>query len=1059
MRNVAMKCAALLVLVLCAIASPAQTTTVSATIVDPSSTPWGGASYTATVVSKGQPPVTIPGYVPFTTKYSGTANSSGVFSVTVQSVASIFPAGATWQFCVVSGVTFPESFCVDVPVGNTGQPTEDISSQINAILVTPSITGGPSIRAYNDAEVTAYLGAQYFNVNTLSFRCYNGSWNTCGGGGGGGSPAAPANSIQLANSGVNGFASDSEFQINPTTHTFSNTGNMLINALSSTPRAIYDPMDTKFCNTGATACGLKAAITAGGTAPTQVIQAAIDYGECQIVTGASPFQAMEIPLPSGITIPITGIKLWDSTMFGGDSSLTGPILQHADASQPMIYAHTAGDTIVCSGTSYNPVPGGVAGVYIHDILISGMGAQNTDTDIGIELNMESSAAVNIIGTNQGFGAAAVLSNGTSTFLEHIGFPGGQMKGCMTYNGGVRPVSGFTLGGGRCASVMDSSLDGGLNWTYATDGQAFASGHAAGPCYPNCAAVSAGGSGTYDDNIFAQVSSVGLRVDGIVNKINQVRVDFTSREAVQFSGNSGGGNIMQLVVDAACTDTALQAAYNAGTATGCAVSSWLAGGGYGITNMSVADNSGILAPAYVQCWVNDGESGGSGASSTWDLRGYQGSPQNTTANDWAFCGQFDGSQVSGRAIFPAMAPEFATGTTVNVSGITAIKLNAQTVNSIIGGIGGQTISITGPGTVSQTSNIFSLNGQSTVLASGQVVTYTNISGLGNAIWQMVSGPPNQTPTHVNFAGNPTVSLPSLIDVYGNVQARQIPALAISTSQLHGPTGSGSACFEEQVVFPDGSNVVTPLACTSVNLATQTPGEIFAALSPQGTPVLYLVTNTEGNGVATGRYPAPASGGGGSFFFWDGPTTIAAGGDGTTPPPASDNNTGEYWAPYGVLLNTAIAQPTCNAEYRGLGWIVRGSGATPDSYQICSYNGSGFSWVVQGGTTTFPLSCQPGIGDGLNAIPAGTYLTTTCKNETGQTWTLTAIRCVADSGSSTCAVTNGAGTALLTGAITGSSTYANGTQSGTTTIASGDYLKVTYVADGTSKQIGIDVTGTY
>lgn len=108
---------------------------------------------------------------------------------------------------------------------------------------------------------------------------------------------------------------------------------------------------------------------------------------------------------------------------------------------------------------------------------------------------------------------------------------------------------------------------------------------------------------------------------------------------------------------------------------------------------------------------------------------------------------------------------------------------------------------------------------------------------------------------------------------------------------------------------------------------------------------------------------------------------------------------------------------------------------------------------------PLSCQPGIGDGLNAIPAGTYLTTSCRNETGQTWTLTAIRCVADAGSSTCNVTNGAGTALLTGAITGTSSYANGTQSGTTTIASGDYLKVTYVADGTSKQIGIDVAGTY
>lgn len=129
---------------------------------------------------------------------------------------------------------------------------------------------------------------------------------------------------------------------------------------------------------------------------------------------------------------------------------------------------------------------------------------------------------------------------------------------------------------------------------------------------------------------------------------------------------------------------------------------------------------------------------------------------------------------------------------------------------------------------------------------------------------------------------------------------------------------------------------------------------------------------------------------------------------------------------------------------------------------SYGSAGQVLKSTGSGTAFaspPLSCQPGIGDGLNAIPAGTYLTTTCRNETGQTWTITAIRCVADSGSSTCNVTNGAGTALLTGAITGTSTYANGTQSGTTTIASGDYLKITFVADGTSKQIGIDVAGTY
>jgi hypothetical protein len=107
----------------------------------------------------------------------------------------------------------------------------------------------------------------------------------------------------------------------------------------------------------------------------------------------------------------------------------------------------------------------------------------------------------------------------------------------------------------------------------------------------------------------------------------------------------------------------------------------------------------------------------------------------------------------------------------------------------------------------------------------------------------------------------------------------------------------------------------------------------------------------------------------------------------------------------------------------------------------------------------MSCQPGLGDGLNAIPAGTYLQTTCRNETGQVWTLTVIRCVADSGSSTCNVTDSEGDPLLTGAITGTSTYASGTIGGTTIIGAGDYLEITFVTDGTTKQIGIDVAGTF
>ncbi len=99
----------------------------------------------------------------------------------------------------------------------------------------------------------------------------------------------------------------------------------------------------------------------------------------------------------------------------------------------------------------------------------------------------------------------------------------------------------------------------------------------------------------------------------------------------------------------------------------------------------------------------------------------------------------------------------------------------------------------------------------------------------------------------------------------------------------------------------------------------------------------------------------------------------------------------------------------------------------------------------------ISCQPGLGDGLNAIPAGTYLETTCLNDTGPTVTIIGISCFTDNnGTSTLNATDGAGVGLLTGAITCTNAFAAGVQSATVTIATGDFIKFTFVSDGVSKQ---------
>ncbi len=115
---------------------------------------------------------------------------------------------------------------------------------------------------------------------------------------------------------------------------------------------------------------------------------------------------------------------------------------------------------------------------------------------------------------------------------------------------------------------------------------------------------------------------------------------------------------------------------------------------------------------------------------------------------------------------------------------------------------------------------------------------------------------------------------------------------------------------------------------------------------------------------------------------------------------------------------------------------------------------------------PHGCQAGLGDGATAITAGSHPQYTCTNAptTGaSTWTLTSIRCWTDNaGSSTLAVTNNAGTALLTGPITCSNTKTNGgaagTQSATVAIPVGDALSFTFVADGVSTQTNWTVTFT-
>jgi hypothetical protein len=101
----------------------------------------------------------------------------------------------------------------------------------------------------------------------------------------------------------------------------------------------------------------------------------------------------------------------------------------------------------------------------------------------------------------------------------------------------------------------------------------------------------------------------------------------------------------------------------------------------------------------------------------------------------------------------------------------------------------------------------------------------------------------------------------------------------------------------------------------------------------------------------------------------------------------------------------------------------------------------------------LRCETGLGDGLNAITAGTYVQAMCYNDSGVTWTVTAVKCYVDNASGTSSKLTVAGATL--GSVVAQFTCGNNSfgASGSlvnTALTSGDYLNFTFVADGTSKQ---------
>jgi hypothetical protein len=355
---------------------------------------------------------------------------------------------------------------------------------------------------------------------------------------------------------------------------------------------------------------------------------------------------------------------------------------------------------------------------------------------------------------------------------------------------------------------------------------------------------------------------------------------------------------------------------------------------------------------------------------------------------------------------------------------------------------------------------------------------------------------------------TGSLPTNVDTSGNIQSAAATIGALTVTSCTGCGGgsgfitsltttgaSGVATVSSGVLNIPNYTYTLPNATTSVlggvkcdgTTITCTAGVIAAVGGGTGT-----VTHTAGaltaGAVVIGNTAADVKVDTGCST--DGAGTMTCLGfktNGTTPTavslpagvgsiPALAANSGGFAAPvtggpaYLIKLPATITAGIPHYAAPATGDGVNESAMTVSKIALADLSATGTpssttylrgdnTWATVTASVTFPWSCQPGLGDGLNAITAGTYLQTSCYNDTGQTVTLTGVRCYADAGTPTMNVTNGAGTGLLTGAVTCSTSFASGTQSGTTTIAAGDYLKFTFVASGTAKQATFVVTGTH
>lgn len=163
----------------------AQTTTVTATVVDSDSQAWNNGSWRVVfqpnqAVDPNPADYNINGtpLSPSVTNQSGALSNSAGLSISIYQSSAISPSGSSWNLTICP---LAVTACGTLNFQAIGS-SMNLSSEITSIIVAPRFRAVANTYGYSDTEAQIQLnpGSNYFNVTSGNQRCWNGSaWNNC----------------------------------------------------------------------------------------------------------------------------------------------------------------------------------------------------------------------------------------------------------------------------------------------------------------------------------------------------------------------------------------------------------------------------------------------------------------------------------------------------------------------------------------------------------------------------------------------------------------------------------------------------------------------------------------------------------------------------------------------------------------------------------------------------------------------------------------------------------------------------------------------------------------